>query len=302
MEATVRNFFMGPFRYVAITVLSIAPLLAHAEKLVVQAPNYPLFYFAERIASDSFEIRYRVDPEVDPAFWEPGDKDILAYQQADIILRNGAKYSKWMHHASLPSSRIVDTTREIRDQFIETGGELHSHGDGKVHSHGGIAFTTWLDFNQAAVQASAVARRFRAMKPSEAEVIDENLKGLLADLKALDEEAKAVGEKLEGRPLVASHPVYQYFSRAYGLNIRSLEWEPEMNLTAKEESEMRKLLSDHSAKTMIWEGEPTKQNVDKLKRLGLASVVLSPSANRPEEGDFLSAMKANLATLRAKVD
>ena len=100
MEATVRNFFMGPFRYVAITVLSIAPLLAHAEKLVVQAPNYPLFYFAERIASDSFEIRYRVDPEVDPAFWEPGDKDILAYQQADIILRNGAKYSSRLLYAT----------------------------------------------------------------------------------------------------------------------------------------------------------------------------------------------------------
>ncbi|MDF1852025.1 MAG: metal ABC transporter substrate-binding protein [Verrucomicrobiales bacterium] len=288
---------MNTLRFLAVAVVGLSPLSALADKLVVQAPNYPLYYFAKEIASESFEIRYRVDPEVDPAFWEPSDEDLIAYQKADIILRNGGKYSKWMHHASLPSSRIVDTTREIRDQFIETEGELHTHGDGKVHSHGGITFTTWLDFRQAIVQANAIARRFRAMKPGEASEIEENLAQLTTNLEALDKEAKKVGTQLKEIPFVASHPVYQYFSRAYDVDLMALEWEPEMEISPKHESELKAILAKHPAKHMIWEGTPSEENVAKMKEMGLESVVFSPAGNKPEEGDFLSVMKDNLEKL-----
>ncbi|NRB26698.1 MAG: zinc ABC transporter substrate-binding protein, partial [Roseibacillus sp.] len=41
------------------------------------------------------------------------------------------------------------------------------------------------------------------------------------------------------------------------------------------------------------------QNIEKLKRIGLTSVVISPCGNRPESGDFLSVMRANIAALQA---
>lgn len=267
------------------------------EPLVVQAPNYPLYYFADRIASESFDVRYRVPDDLDPAFWEPSDEDLLAFQQADIILRNGATYSKWMKHVSLPSSRIVDTTREIRERFIATEGEEHSHGDGHAHTHGGTAFVTWLDFEQATVQAEAIARRFRAMRPSEAGEIEENLEGLLEQLESLHVKAKKVGEEIGDRPLLASHPVYQYFARAYGLNLESLEWEPSMKIEARQVEELEKLLESHGAKWMIWEGKPATRNVERLETLGLQSVVFSPSANRPGAGDWLEVMESNLERL-----
>lgn len=277
---------------------TVAAPTAKAQKpLVVQAANYPLAYFAERIATDSFEIRYLVDPGVDPAFWKPSDAAMMAFQEADIILRNGATYSKWMHHASLPVASIVDTSREFREQFIETEGEMHTHGDGSVHSHGGVAFTTWLDFNQAAIQAAAIARRFAAVKPTEADQINANLEALKKDLAELDAGMRALGGKIGSTPLLASHPIYQYMARAYGLRIESLEWEPGMTMTDEAMEDLEALLKTHEAAWMIWEGEPNPGNVTALAARGIRGLVVDPCANRPAEGDWLAAMQENLRNL-----
>lgn len=277
---------------------NLSSVASHAnEPIQVQAANYPLAYFAERIATDAFEIHYLVDPGIDPAFWKPSDEALMAYQAADIIIRNGATYSKWMHHASLPVSAIVDSSREFRDAFIETDGEMHTHGDGTVHSHGGVVFTTWLDFSQATVQAEAIARRFAAVVPSEATEIKANLEALKNDLAALDAEMEALGGKIGSTPLLASHPIYQYMARAYGLKIKSLEWEPEMEMTDEAIEDLAEIQKSHDAAWMIWEDEPSPDNVTALAARGIKGVVFNPCANRPEEGDWLSIMKRNLGNL-----
>jgi hypothetical protein len=45
----------------------------------------------------------------DPAFWQPDDAAI-AFQNADVILMNGAGYSKWAEKVTLPQSKVVDTS------------------------------------------------------------------------------------------------------------------------------------------------------------------------------------------------
>ncbi len=271
--------------------------LTARDPMVVQAANYPLAYFAERIATDAFDIQFLVDSDVDPAFWKPSDEAMMAFQQADIILRNGATYSKWMHHASLPVAAIVDSSREFRDTFIETEGEMHTHGDGTVHSHGGVAFTTWMDFSQASIQASAIARRFAAVQPSEAAEIDANLEALKKDLANLDAEMKKLGGKIGSTPLLASHPIYQYMARAYGFNVESLEWEPGMEMTDEALADLAELQKKHSSAWMIWEDAPSPANVTALAAQGIKGIVVNPCANRPEEGDWLSVMKDNLSEL-----
>lgn len=267
------------------------------EKTVVQSVNYPLHYFATRLATDSFELHYLVDPEVDPAFWKPGDDALTAFQKADLILRNGADYEKWMKTVSLPSSKMLDTSKSFAKRYIKTKGHEHRHGDGTVHSHAGTAFTTWIDFSQASDQAGAIAERFKKLQPGSAAKIDENLATLESDLDALNAAMKAFGEKWGDQPLVASHPIYQYLARAYDLKIEGIEWEPEMKIGDKDLTALKKILAKHPAKWMIWEGEPTAENIAAVEGLGLKSVVFSPSANVPGEGDWLSVMKANVANL-----
>ncbi|MEO1583316.1 MAG: metal ABC transporter substrate-binding protein [Planctomycetota bacterium] len=267
---------------------------------VVQTVNYPLAYFAERIAGDLTDVRFLSPEDGDPAFWMPSREAIAEIQSADVILANGATYAKWRGAVSLPASKIVDTSASFSDSFIEIkDAVVHSHGEGGEHSHAGTAFTTWLDMTQARAQAEAVRDAMLGALPGSAEVINANADALLADIDALDAEFRSASESLAGVPLVASHPVYQYFSRRYGLNVESLHWEPEMTMTAENTAELAELRETHAAGWMLWEGEPTDANVAALAGEGVQSVIIDPCGNRPGEGDWLSVMRDNVEALRS---
>ena len=63
------------------------------ERLTVYVVNYPLQYFAERIAGDQATVVFPAPPDEDPAFWTPDVSTIAGYQQADLILLNGIQAS-----------------------------------------------------------------------------------------------------------------------------------------------------------------------------------------------------------------
>jgi zinc transport system substrate-binding protein len=237
-------------------------------------------------------------PDEDPAFWQPTDTVIGWFQDADIILMNGASYSKWAEKASLPAAKLVDTSAGFKADLIEVKDAVtHSHGPGGDHSHGGVAFTTWIDFAQASAQASAVRVALGKVLPQASAKLDAALKALTDDLGALDTRMKAVGSRMKNAPVVASHPVYQYLARRYGMNLKAVLWEPETVPDDKAIAELKAILASHPAKWMIWEGEPAKESVEKLSALGVASLVFDPCGNAPEDGDFISVMKSNVAAL-----
>jgi len=63
--------------------------------------------------------------------------------------------------------------------------------------------------------------------------------------------------------------------------------------------ELQNILKDHPAKWMIWEGEPIKESVEKLKAIGMQSVVFDPCGNTPDQGNFISMMQENVENLKA---
>ena len=272
--------------------------LAHAEEAKVFASNYPLSYFAQRISGNSEIVNF---PEIDgdPAFWEPEASDIITMQQSDIILLNGATYEKWQTAISLPKRKIVDTSKLFHEQLIIMEEAVdHAHGPTGDHSHSGTAFTTWIDLNQAAFQAKAIKDVLAKKNVSSEKVLNKNFDSLINDLRDLDTKINEIAQGHSDIPLVASHPVYQYFARRYGLNIKSVMWEPDVMPDEKMWTDLVEMLKFHPAKWMIWEGEPLPESVAKLKEMGIESIVFDPCGNRPDEGDFLSVMKNNVANLR----
>ncbi len=276
-----------------------AGLARAADKLTIYTVNYPLAYFAERLAGDLAEVRFPAPPDVDPAFWKPGADVVAAYQRADLILLNGAGYAKWVDRASLPRSRLVDTSRAFADKYIQAPTAVtHSHGPGGAHAHAGTAFTTWLDLSQAAQQAETIAQALIRKRPAAKDRISRNLAALKSDLLALDARIAETAAPSRDRPLLASHPVYQYLARRYGLNLRSVLWEPETVPNKQQWAELEHLLGEHRATWMLWEAEPAPESVERLRALGVQSVVFNPCANRPTTGDFLSVMRNNAGSLK----
>jgi zinc transport system substrate-binding protein len=283
---------------ITVVLLLAASLTAAQDKLTVYAVNYPLQYFAQRIAGEQAEVILPLPPAVDPAFWQPDVKAITGFQQADIILLNGAGYAKWVNRVSLPRRKLVDTSAGFRDRYIKTEeGVTHSHGREGDHSHTGTAFTTWLDFTQAAEQARAVAGALSRQRPGSKDVFARNLAALEKDLLDLDRRLREIVAKDPEKPLLASHPVYQYFKRRYGLNLESVMWEPESVPGKTQWSELASLLKGHPASWMIWEGKPNPESVARLRGMGIGSVEFDPCGNRPATGDFLDVMEQNVLNL-----
>ncbi len=264
----------------------------------VAVGNYPLKYFVQRLAGDRADIYFPVPKDEDPAFWQPKDDEIAGFQQSTLILMNGATYSKWADKVTLPRAKVIDTSAAFKDQFITiASATTHSHGAAGMHSHAGTAFTTWIDFHQAATQTQAVHDALLKKLPDAKDVLDANLASLRADIEALDARMLAAGKKIGARPLVASHPVYHYLARRYGLNIREVLWEPEEVPTDAQMQDLQKLLAGHPAKVMIWEGAPAAASVEKLKTIGLSGLVFDPCGNSPDAGDWLTMMQANVTAI-----
>ena len=285
-------------RHIALLLaILFSPVAIAADKLKVYTVNYPLAYFAERIAGDQAEVVFPAPPDVDPAFWMPDTGIVTAYQGADLILINGANYAKWIARVSLPRLRMVDTSRPFADRFLQQQTTSHSHGPGGDHSHSGTAFTTWLDPGQAVQQAEAITAALTRKRPAAKQQFESNLESLKSDLLALDERLARVTTSAADSPILASHPVYQYLARRYGLNLRSVMWEPDEVPDESQWAEFVKILEEHSAKWMLWEAEPAPESVERLRSIGVESIVFDPSGNRPEAGDFLSVMLKNAASL-----
>ena len=265
----------------------------------VYAVNYPLQYFAERIGGEQVSVVFPAPPGEDPAFWKPDVSVIVAFQAADLILINGAAYAKWLKTASLPKSKLLDTSRRFRADYIKTEDlAVHSHGPSGEHSHAGTAFTTWLDLRQAAQQAEAVMDGLSRLLPEHQDTFEQRYVELAQDLLALDERLDTLVAGQREQPLLASHPVYQYLARRYGLNLQSVLWEPEVLPDAEQWDELQSMLRTHPATWMLWEGDPLAASVDRLHALGVRSLVFDPCGNTPEQGDFLSVMQQNVTRLQ----
>lgn len=270
--------------------------------LVVATVNYPLAYFAERIGGDAVRVTFPAPADGDPAFWSPAPETIVLYQDADLILLNGAGYAKWAQRASLPASRAVDTSAVASERYLALDEVSHTHGPEGAHSHGTTAFTTWLDPTLAVEQARAIAAAFSAAVPERSADFEAALSALETELLVLDERWRALVARDPEKPLLGSHPVYQYLATRTAMNLVSVHWEPDALPDDDAWRELEALLESHAAQWMLWEGEPLPETAERLRSLGVACVVFDPCGNAPAPGDFASVMEANSTALQRVFD
>lgn len=284
---------------VAVLIFAL-PLPADAkEKLIIYTVNYPLTYFAERIGGEYVEVVFPVPSNEDPAFWDPTSEQVRKFQKADLIILNGAGYAKWTRKVSLPILRTVDTSKSFKDKLIHIDTNVtHSHGPGGDHSHSGTAFTTWLDFSQAAIQAESIYQALARKMPTRKDYFAKNFAELNGELLDLDRQMTAIGERMAQAPFFASHPIYQYLARRYNMNIRMKMWEPNEDPGEREFQHLQETMQEHPARWMIWEGEPLAASVEKLENMGISSTVFAPCMNRPQTGDFMGVMRQNVENIQ----
>lgn len=266
------------------------------ERLSIYTVNYPLQYFAQRIGGEVVDVSFPAPQGVDPADWIPDIDTVADFQQADVILLNGAGYARWLRRMSLPAAPQVDTSAAFAERLLDVEQSVvHTHGPKGEHAHDNLAFTVWLNPDLAIEQATAVRDALARKLPDSADTLDSNLAGLVSDLATLDLELREIFARLGDRPLVYSHPVYQYLDQRYALDGKSVHWEPDVEPNQDELI----ALAEFAGGVMLWEAEPLPATRTRLQAMGIASVVFDPCATRPETGDYLAVMSRNISALSA---
>lgn len=269
------------------------------QNLQIYVVNYPLQYFAERIGGDYVDVFFPAPSDIDPAFLTPGREVIRQYQKADLILLNGADYAKWIDKVTLPKSKLINTSKSFKADYIPLEDTAtHSHGPAGEHAHTGVAFTTWLDPLLATKQADSIKEALIKLMPEQKDFFSSNYESLKNDLEDLNIKIEKIVSIDSTKPLLSSHPVYQYLAKRYSLNLQSVHWEPDEVPGPDQWQQLDIILENNPAKWMIWEDEPTGETKDLLREMGIQSVVFNPCSNVPEEGDYLDVMNRNANNLK----
>lgn len=282
----------------------------NSRQAVILTTFYPTQYFCERILGDSIEgieVRCPLPADADAIFWRPSRAEISEYQKADLILINGAGFEKWVATTVLPASRLVNTAEPLAGSFIEFETTTHSHGMTGGHTHEGIDGHTWLDPENAKIQAGEILRALEAIFPAEAAEMQANFAVLVADLESLDRRFAALTEGLKSCELFAAHPAYNYLAARYGWSITNLAIDGDSTAGLADLGEGGKIFEGigEGRRILLWEREPSAEVASELRRrFGFESVVCVPgelrSASERAAGvDYLALMRANLARLEA---
>jgi zinc transport system substrate-binding protein len=264
----------------------------------IASVNYPLHFFATQIGGSKVDAIYPIPTDVDPAYWETDAEDITLYQEADLIILNGAGYAKWIDKVSLPPSKMFNTSLPFKDNYIELDkGQSHSHGPEGEHEHQGFSFTTWLNFKYANIQADEIKKALINLMPENKSIFEDNYSLLANEIEDLDLRMDKLSNSFKDIILFASHPVYQYLSKCYGLNIESFHWEPDEIPDELMWENFNNKQSKLKANIMLWEDDPMPEVRQELLKREIRIVVFKPCANAPTSSDFLKLMKTNIANL-----
>ncbi|MCK4342385.1 MAG: zinc ABC transporter substrate-binding protein [Phycisphaerae bacterium] len=283
---------------------------AQPKTTAVYTTFYPTTYFAERIAGDQVKIVNPCPADADPAMWMPSDKQLEEYQSAALIVINGASFEKWVDKANLPPSRIIDTTKPFKDEFITFKKSVtHSHGPEGEHTHQGIDGHTWLDPVNCMRQAEVIRDALNKQFPEHRAAFEKSFAELTQDLTRLAARHTALGETLGDTFLLCSHPAYNYVGRRYNWRLENFHLDPEEMPADEMWNEIKAFLDgqppEQRARLMLWEAEPTTEIAKRMKdELGLGSVVFSPcealDADALAKGEnFFTVMNANIDRLES---
>jgi len=260
---------------------------------VVYTTFYPTTYMANYIGGGEIEVVCPLPPDTDPIFWRPTPEQIGEYQQAGLIIINGAEYEKWVPTAALPPSRMVDTAAPLAEDFITMESTTHSHGSAGEHTHEGVDGHTWVDPMNAIAQAEQIKIAFEQVWPDLADVFNDNFEQLKVNFESIHGQLAAGADRMKEAQVLCNHPAYNYLAARHEWEVTNLDLNPEAELTEEQISELRTVVDPDRKTLLLWESKPLESIEQILSdELDIISVVFSPGETQPGEDDTTTTIGA----------
>lgn len=266
-------------------------------RLAVTAAFYPYQFLAARIGGPDVEVTGLTKPGSEPHDLELTPQQVAGLAESDLVVyADGFQpavdeaVEQQAQDAAFDASAVsplVDGDVPLED------GELEPEEEG-TDPH------AWLDPTRYADIGLALGERLGELDPDGAAGYTERAEALATELRALDEELQAGLATCERREIVTSHNAFGYLAARYDLEQISVTGlTPDAEPTPRRLAEVQQLAQQRGVTTIFFEELVSPRTAESLARdVGAEAVVLSPLEGPPESGDYLSAMRTNLATLQ----
>ena len=303
-------FSLRPLVAVLVAVAAAATLASCAAsakaaaraqgRLLVVTSVYPLQFVAERVGAGLVHVVDLARPGAEPHELELRPRDVAAVEDADLVVYLGG-FQPAVDKAVASSARghELDVAPAARLDLAAPG-EPAPPGAPRAHSTSSSDPHFWLDPTRVADVADAVARRLGQVAPADAGAFTASAAALRQDLLDLDGELRAGLHSCRSRALVTGHEAFGYLARRYGLQQLGVTGlDPEAEPDAADLAAVAEFVRREKVLTVYTE---TLASPDVARALaaetGVRTAVLDPVESQPEAGDYLTALRADLVTLR----
>jgi zinc/manganese transport system substrate-binding protein len=188
-----------------------AAKLASGEKLRVVATTAQVTALAREVGGDRIELKGIVPAGADSHEFEPLASDLVAIEQAHLILRNGIGLDDWLDDA-LKAAKKASTATVTRGVKVREDEE-----DGKKVDDPHV----WHNPDNAKLMTDNVAAAFAKADPPNKEYYESRAKAYDARLDDTKRQIQALVNQIpaDSRKLVTNHDALHYFADAFGLKV-----------------------------------------------------------------------------------
>jgi len=196
---------------VAAAYYSILQKEMEVGKLKVVASFYPLAFFAQEIGGEEVTVRQLIPDNTEVHTWQPSFADILAVDEADVIIYNGASLDHWFKDDILPiidssDKIIVETTKGVK--LLETE---HSDEHEELYDP-----HTWISPFIAKQQAQKIYEALIQKDPNHEEYYSERWQTLKTRFEELDNNYLTGLSTKRKEEIFVAHSAFGYLVDRYG--------------------------------------------------------------------------------------
>ena len=172
-----------------------------------------------QVAGDKASITGLMGEGVDPHLYKPTRDDVAKLLSADVVFYSGLMLEGRMTDTFLKVGRkgtpVFAVTELLDEKFLLEPPEFQGHTDPHV----------WMDVRAWSEAVRAVARSLAEVDPGNAAYYRQNGERYTVQLEKMDDYAKKAAATIpkERRVLVTAHDAFNYFGRAYGLDVRGIQ-------------------------------------------------------------------------------
>jgi manganese/iron transport system substrate-binding protein len=189
--------------------ISSLPVLAQ-DKFKVVTTFTTIADIAQNVAGKAAIVESITRPGAEIHNYQPGPRDIVKAQDADLVLWNGLNLEQWFEQFF---ENVKDVPQVVLTDGIEPMGIAEGPYTGKPNPH------AWMSPSNALVYVENIRKALVQYDPANADAYNANAAAYSEQIKAIDAPLRARLDQIpaEQRWLVSSEGAFSYLTRDYGM-------------------------------------------------------------------------------------